>query len=312
MKWLLTLLLVGWLTVSLSAQSANDKTVQETLGELRLLREVDVLETSLSGKLSLTLQIEGPAPLQVTLPNPLLTKETLPLWRVRPQGKPTLEILPNQRIRWRQVIEMTPYLAGQSVPINLAPLTVRAGTGNETKVEWSKPLAIHVTTEVTEVSVKNLRPATGIELLPEEPPAPSDSSFGFVLGFAILGSLILILYRRKGRAVVPELVPHTRKWTQLELERLQRSPLADEEWLQQFSLLLRQFIGASWNLPATRMTTPELMTQLESNPDFSPELLDALRNRLQECDVHRFTSGLVAPFSRLNREEWITWARTWV
>src|SRR5690242_12628043 len=94
---------------------------------------VDAGEIRLSGEVKLSLSVEGPGPLSVTLPKPLITKPGT--WRVRDDGLPLREVLPGGRERWTQTFHLSPLVPGQP-KVALGALTVRAGGGKDLTIAW--------------------------------------------------------------------------------------------------------------------------------------------------------------------------------
>src|SRR5262245_13887366 len=75
--------------------------------------ELDAREVRLSGRLTLTVTVEGPAPLAVSPPDPLLADNKPPRWRARPLP-PAAADTPG---RWQRVYRLDPLAAGEAVAV---------------------------------------------------------------------------------------------------------------------------------------------------------------------------------------------------
>jgi len=249
--------------------------------------QVDAGEIRLSGEVRLTLTVEGPGPLSVTLPKPLFFKPGI--WRAREDGLPLREVLPNGRERWVQNYHLSPLVPGEP-KVALGPLTVRAGTGNDLTLAWedgSLPV-VKVTTTIDNPSVDALRPATDIEPLSPEPPVEEHSTgWRFIIVPALLGvsTLLLVLARRKKA----QPAPRDAAWVARELA-------APDMTADRCALVLRQFLAFRFSIPATFQTTPELASALSAENRMPADAVADWRSLLEECDAARFsgTSAAVA------------------
>lgn len=246
--------------------------------------QVDADEIRLSGEVKLSLSVEGPGPLSVTLPKPLITKPGT--WRVRDDGLPLREVLPGGRERWAQTFHLSPLIPGQP-KVALGPLTVRAGGGNDLTVSWDedKLPAVKVTTSIENASPDSLRPPTDIEPLPPEPPPPPRTTnwmFSIVPALLLLsGALLLVGRRRKSPPT-----PRDAAWAERELAATDLS--ADR-----CAVVLRQFLAYRFGIPAGFQTTPEVTAALSEENRMPAEAVADWRALLEECDAARF-SGTAA------------------
>jgi len=251
--------------------------------------QLDAGEIRLSGELKLTLTVEGPGPLSVTVPKPFLTKSGV--WRVREDGLPLREVLPGGRERWAQTYHLSPLVPGEP-KVSLGPLTVRAGGGSDLSVAWEedKLPSVRVTTAVESPSVDALRPPTDIEPLPPEPPVEGHSTgwlFAIIPGLLVASALLLLFARRK-RAPPP---PRDAAWALRELA-------AGDLTADHCAVVLRQYVAFRFGVPAGFQTTPELAATLGAENRLPAEAVADWRALLDECDAARF-SGTAASVAGL-------------
>src|SRR5262245_7963656 len=266
--------------------------------------ELSVQSVALSGDVRLTVTIEGPAPLRVTLPNLALNPESAAVWKVNATGTPGVEELPGGRERWRQVFRLFPYVAAESVVVHLAPLTVRGGNGPDTTIEWRNSFSVGVTTTVVQPDLTTLRPPTDIEHLPTPPSTGTDSN-GFLWFLAIvlllaLGSGIYLRHRRRRQA--PPL--DARQRAMRDLGALAGSA-GDSRAVQELADVLRRYVESRTDVSATRLTTQELLVLLRRGEQLSDERIGELQSVLEAGDFAKFAALPLsidgADFSRLHQ-----------
>jgi hypothetical protein len=245
---------------------------------------VDAGEIRLSGEVKLALSVEGPGPLSVTLPKPLITKPGT--WRVRDDGLPLREVLPGGRVRWAQTFHLSPLVPGQP-KVSLGPLTVRAGGGNDLNIFWDedKLPAIKVTTSIENASPDSLRPPTDIEPLPPEPLAPPRTTHWL---FAVIPALLvvsagLLLFGRRRKALP---APRDAAWAE-------RALAAADLTADRCAIVLRQYLAYRFGIPAGFQTTPEVAAALSDENRLPADAVADWRSLLEECDAARF-SGTAA------------------
>lgn len=251
--------------------------------------QLDAGETRLSGEVKLTVTVEGPGPLTVTPPKPLFPKAGV--WRVREDGLPLREVLPNGRERWAQVYHLSPLIPGEP-KVALGPLTVRAGGGSDLTVAWDddKVPAVKVTTAIETASVDALRPPTDIEPLPPEPPVEPRSTgwlFAVVPALLILSAVLLLFGRRKKAPAAPR----DAAWALRELA-------AADLTADRTAVVLRQYLAHRFAIPAEFLTTPELAAALSAENRMPADAAADWRFLLEECDAARF-SGTAASVAGL-------------
>jgi|GEM_PF-3141671 len=239
---------------------------------------IDAAEIRLSGDVRLTLTIEGPGPLGVTLPKPLLTKPNL--WRAREDGLPLREKQPNGRERWTQTYRLSPLVPGGPA-IALGPLTIRPGGEQDVVIDWKdQEFTVRVTTKFESPSPDALRPATDIEKLPPPPSVERGASrwlFAIVPALLLLAAAALLIGRRK-RMPPP---PRDARWAAHELSAAGLS--ADR-----CAMILRQYVAYRFGVPAETRTTPELATGLRT-AGLPADAVAEWQALLGECDTARFS-----------------------
>ena len=254
---------------------------------------LDTDEIRLSGEARLTLTVEGPGPLGVTPPRPLITKANV--WRVREDNPPIREVLPEGRERWTQTYRLSPLVPGKS-PVALGALTVRPAGGQDLTIEWSSEPTVRVVTSIESPSADLLRPATDIEPLP---PPPDVERRGRPWLFAIVPVLLLVAAAAYllGRRKPPVVVARDAAWAAGELTAMDLT--ADR-----CAAVLRQYLGWRFGLPAETRTTPELAAALTAEGRLSPSAVGEWRALFDECDAARFsgTAPVVAGLADRARE----------
>lgn len=246
--------------------------------------EINSPSISLSEELRLNMIIEGPAPVDVDLPQPL-TRSTD--WRVRALP-PRTSPLPDGREHWEQQFVFEPYQVGK-VGLKLEPIQFR--TGNEV-LEWPltwKPLQIQVVSMVTDPDREAARPVTGIE---ELPPAPSRTRqwYWSLLAIPAAAALILLGWRWRTRSSVVSTSPEERAL--LELQKLERSDALAPEQLPQLADILRRFLESRLPLAATRQTTSEFLISLRQVEGVDEKFVEKVGEVLSLCDLVKFAGAV--------------------
>lgn len=253
--------------------------------EIRASAKLDADRIRLSGELTLTLTVEGPAPLEATRPKPLLSGAGL--WRVREEGIPLRELLPNDRQRWVMTYRLAPLIPGDAVNVSLSPLSVRAGAPDDVAIAWANSFTVKVTTSITQASADDLRPATGIENGPSDETIASESSplWWVVVPVALAGIAWFMLRRRHRSKVSPEI--HDADWL--------RQQLAGVVNPDQLVRALKLFLGHCFSRSFEPDTSLELVRKLRDIGDGAPACLDRIERLLQACDGARFSGRLDLP-----------------
>lgn len=258
---------------------------------IRASASIDADEIRLSGEIRLTLTVEGPTPLDVTRPKPLLAEAGL--WRVREEGLPLRELLPNQRQRWTLGYRLSPLTPGDSIKVSLNPLTVRAGTPDEVQIAWANSFSIRVTTKITQPSVDDLRPVTDIESAPimETTPADNFPWWLFAVPAISLALIVMVIWRRSRPASKTEV--HDAVWVEGELQR-KLSPDA-------LVRTLKLFLGHRFSQTFEPDTSAEIVGKLRQLSDCPPDTVGPVELFLLACDAERF-SGESRPSDQLREQ----------
>jgi hypothetical protein len=249
--------------------------------------EFDSGSIRLSGEIKLTLTVNGPGPLSVTVPKPLITQSNL--WRVRDAGLPLREILSSGRERWTQAYALSPLTVGDP-KLALGPLIVRAGDALDLTISWDeeKLPSIHVVTLIENPSAEALRPPTDIELLPPNPTVANGSTnwlFAIVPALLCLSGLAIVLGRRGKRPATPR----DAAWAHQELNAATLS--ADR-----CALIVRKYLAFRCGVPAEFQTTLELTASLTAADCITNDAVAEWESLLDACDAARFSGTTPSGF----------------
>jgi hypothetical protein len=245
--------------------------------------ELDTGDIRLSGEVRLTLAVEGPAPLGVTPPKPFLTKSNV--WRVREDGLPIREVLPNGREKWSQVYRLSPLVPGEP-KVALGPLTIRPGGEQDLTIEWKTELVVRVATSIENPTPEALRPPTDIEHLPPTPPVERGSSpwlFAIVPILLVVAAAALFFAKRRR----PPAAPRDAAWAERELA-------AAGLTADRCAVVLRQYLSYRFGVRAETRTTPELSTALRADGRLPGAVVAEWQAFLDECDAARFSGTAAA------------------
>jgi hypothetical protein len=242
--------------------------------------QLDTDSIRLSGEARLTLTVEAPAPLSVTLPKPLVT--TPNVWRIREDSLPLREKLPNGREKWVQTFHLSPLVPGEP-KLALGPLNVRAGGSNDQAIAWDADRlpTVHVTTAIENPSADALRPPTDIEPVPPQPPVESQTHawlFAIIPGLLGLSLVFLVIGRRKR----PPAAPPDEAWAIRELS-------VPHLTIDRCAIVLREYLSYRFAIAAGYQTTPELIAALSAENRLPPDAVTDWRMLLEECDAARFS-----------------------
>ncbi|MGL6076787.1 MAG: hypothetical protein ACRC8S_21755 [Fimbriiglobus sp.] len=224
---------------------------------------------------TLRLVVEGPAPLRVVEPKSWLAGEAQDSWQIRPTGPARLEDIDGGQSRWQLELRLSPYQAGEQVPLALEPLSVTSGSSTTAETLAIPPLQFQVISEVP-VGMLEPRGLVGFEPLAVEAPG---SPLLFLIAFVVLGLLtilsgvVLRFWKRRSTQTGPSETTFTQT-LQAMMEKT-----ADHELPQVLSMLIRQRLEALLQLPAPHRTTAELTPHLANYPQTHATLeeLDAIR-----------------------------------
>ncbi len=242
----------------------------------------DQKKIRLSESVRVTLTIEGPAPLRVELPKPLLSPESDRDWKIQPLATATVTPAGAKREKWSQAFRLDPYVAGEWY-VQFAPLKVNnretVGPGCE----------VQVNSTIGEAKAEAARPVTPIEELPTPPPIRTDS---VAVWWWVTGALVVLVVagvgwrlRRKPAPIAPG------DWATAAFARLERDGVGGAALVERVATVLREFIDRRFGIPASRLTTPELLAAAEQ-AGRPVEETDALRRVLDRCDRAKFAGDV--------------------
>ena len=236
---------------------------------------------NLSESLNVTLTVEGPSPLRVELPRPLLVPETDRDWRIQPIGPATVTPLRNGGERWLRVFRLDPYVAGDAMTIHFATLKV-----NDKEVPGPH-CEIAVVRPAIEPNPAAAMKITGIEPLASPPPEETSLYWPWIL-LAVALTVIVVLVARVRRAPRP-IAPD--RWVAEALDRLTRADIAPASLVEGISAALRGYFERRFHIPASKLTTDEISAAAEQAA-WPVEQSNPLRQILEECDRVKFAGDV--------------------
>jgi hypothetical protein len=253
-------------------------------GNTIMLRLSDLLEVGLG--------VDGASDLEVQAIHRLTSA---PDWSERSRS-PAKKMAASGGYRWQQSFVLDPMKPGD-FSLELAPLRFRdRSTGNNWKeIRWA-PIRVHVSTEVTNVDVRELRDSAPPEELPDEP----KRSVTLLLAIAIVGLVGVLIGAgevarrriRRGTAV------HPGEWALAELGLLTDlrvdTPEKQLAFHRRLSDILRRYLHLRLHLPAPARTTTELVELLEKAEGLNDEERGRAVDVLRKCDLVKF-AGVGCP-----------------
>jgi hypothetical protein len=288
----LVLLLFLWLALcGISTAADYERSQSKGDVEFRLFLTTDptaeeaskLPAARLSGEL-LTLEVTGPASLQVTAADGLIKARGCVLTRIKPDE--TTSVATNRK-KWVRRYRLEPERPGPAT-VQFAELKARYDGGAETLV-WP-PLAVNVVTSVQRVSRDELR-----EDLPLPPYDLGDphwfalpawvAAAGLAFGFA---GIVAIRTRRalRNRQEDPG------HWLHRRISELQRQNDHDPDSIAHFyselADLFRRYMERRFAVPAPTRTTREFLGDLESGNLLDENQRAILEQFLIRCDLVKF------------------------
>ena len=235
----------------------------------------DRADLRLSEHATLTLTVEGDAPLRVTPPAAWLPGVDA-AWRLRPLGPARVEDVSPTRQCWTLTLRADPDAPGET-PLQLAPARVTAGTDAEAREVAFPPLALRVVATVV-LGRDQPRPPTDVE--GPEAATPATVSVWPVAVAVAVAVLAALAWRRRRltRLAAPE-TPRGRFGRVL--AELHGEGVAD--FPARLSVAVRRYVEAVDGLPALRRTPREIGPLAEG-----AARLHALPELLRRCDEARF------------------------
>jgi len=244
---------------------------------IRAVLSISTGEMNLTQTATLTLTIEGPAPLRIDLPDPLFDARTIGQFQIQPQPSKVSELGENRQ-QWSQTFQIDPF-STDNLQIMVQPIKLRVGMVVEPVTIRFDPLKVHVSSNIGNPDISLLHKDASIETLP---PLPESSSFPWWI--VAVGLLIVFAWRRGKRK--PAAIPPTP--AQLALSQLERTEL-----LAEIADVLRRYFEAIWDLPASKRTTPEVLREVSRMQKLSSESAEKLADILEACDRAKFAGELV-------------------
>ena len=258
----------------------------------------------LSDTVTVTVTVEGAAPLRVDVPNDILAGDSAAVWSAVRAGDTRTETLPDGRERWTQEYRCSPYAAGDGLSLEFAPFRVKAGAAVEGVTLSDRPLSFKVGTDLAGAKAEDVRPVTGVEGLP---PVPPTTPVGLPAVWAIGGGGLLVvaaavyaMIRRRKRK--PEVPPTEEAVAAL-------GEMETDPQLDRVAEIVRRFLRRRFGLPTDTATTGELMALVRTQTEWPTERGEELETILSACDRAKFASGHPNAETATQVRDW---ARSWV
>jgi len=266
------------------------------------------VEIRLSDSLSLALEVSGDAGLEVGPIDPTWSAEGWKVWRI---GK--LEELKGETVagplKVRQLLVLDPSKPGE-IGLLLPPLRFRdRSTGGQWKTLQWQPIIVHVTTEVLQADLQELRDVVP----PEDVPSDKETIPWMMWIEIVLGGTILVAaafwlrgyLRRPGENIPPD------QWALRELDRVDLPGLMhsgqEEKLATLVSDVCRRYLDRRYQLGVTSLTTAEFMASQRSDEPLSAEQRTLVRDLLERCDLAKFARK---PISLTEAQQLLDLART--
>jgi hypothetical protein len=281
---------LGWvavLSLPCLVVAADLPSIQQQQGPLVLTVAAPArdgrVEVSLSDSLQVTIGVTGQQGVEIKPPAALTTSQA---WKVpaRPAEPGT------RQPGWQQTFVVYPAAPGQQV-LQIEPFQYRNKPGPWSTASWT-PLAVKVSTQITEADVNELR-LRDITDIEKYPPAPSlwEWAAWALAGLAAAALLAFGVRKwRQRRRSGPVL--SAAQWAQRELDRLLALNLPQAGEIERFHTLLsnvvRRYLENRFELPARRQTTPEFLRAMEGSSLLPAEQQKVLRDFLERCDLAKF------------------------
>jgi hypothetical protein len=275
--------------------------------DIRIKAEASAKHVTLADTVRVTLTVEGPAPLRVELPKQPLTPDSNRLWHVRDDSnaRPTVTPTANGREEWKRVYRLDAFWLSDP-PNTPLPITFNAVTVNGQQVAWDS-LWVTVGRTGGQTEKPKALPITPIEEV-GPPPVKPERSFAVLWVVGAIGLVcvtVLVAVWARSRKAVP--VP-PREWALAALAKLAEANATGAETVEQVVEIVRRFIQRRFTIPATKLTTAELLAAA-AEQGWPVEESDPLRVLLDECDRVKFAGDLPDDGGR---RRLVRLARDWV
>lgn len=244
-------------------------------------RRADRESLALSDSVTVTLTLEGPAPLRIEPPARWLSEESAAVWKVASASPAKVEAIPDGRERWTITLRVDPFLPGESLPLQFATAKVTAGADVAAQsVSWDG-LEFRVETSL-DAKTATPRPITGIEPVPEviiSPIAMPLDRVSIAFGLLVFAVVLLVIARiiRRSRVPVDPVAASLR-----ELERLRSVPEPGRV-LDRVVQVSRAFLERRSGIRATHLTAEEFAIASKDVPDAAE-----WQTLFEQCDARRF------------------------
>jgi hypothetical protein len=283
MMHLAIVLLVGVLFI---AQPSWTQIQEQGQASLWLDRDLnDGLSVKLVETLTVAMRVEGQAPLEAFIVEKPRSTES---WHIELAGKPKVTILEDgKHTRWELTFLAKPLQPGKQ-PLTLPALQFSENGGPSHDIKW-EPLLFNVTTRVSKADVGEVRDRTGIEELPNVPPAPRPWWPWLLTAVPLLATVALVAWRWRSR---PAAEPSAQTSALDQLKALGKKSLANRDeiggFYTQLSMVLRTYLESTCGLPATQRTTAEVVGEKVAALPFDDASKTLLIDVLRRCDVAKF------------------------
>jgi hypothetical protein len=269
---------------SSSHKQKHDNAEAEVFGENR---ESDLVETTLSGEITVILRVEGGGGLEV---EPVQAVNASADWKERRRDKEAYIRLGTDGRRWEQKFHLEPNKPGE-LSLSLVPLRFREGPDEAWKTITWQSVPIRVTTQITNADDPNqLRDITA-----PEPVSERQSDYHWLAwgGAGLLAVAVLFSaweIKRRLAVAKPTVAPEERALA--ELERIQQLNLpAAGDGIRHHTLVsevARRYFEQRFRLKAPGKTTAEFLEALRQENHLKPEQFTILSNALDRCDLAKF------------------------
>ena len=281
----------------------------KSLGTVRLRLTTDRPSMGLADTLKLTLTIEAPPEVRLTLPDVARTLGPFEVVQHRTTGP--LNLTP-QTQQWQREYSLAVTTSGS---LMVPPLTVQLQEGDTIQPLTTDPLPITVTALVP----ADADPSSLKDIAPPVPLVRRGLPPWVWIVVSGLGGIGLLAggwwwYRRRQRAATMSLVQRPAHALALvALEHLQQQDLIGQERIEEFyvrlSTILRRYVELRFGLHAPEQTTEEFLVSVLANGGLLAAHRDLLEAFLQHCDLVKFARHRPMPSAM---EEAFESARTFV
>jgi hypothetical protein len=251
---------------------------------LRSTLEFEPKTVRLSDAVTVTLAIEGDAPLTVDVPKQVLDDTSEAVWQVRPAGPPTLRDGPQPgRQTWRQVFVAKPFVPGNPT-LEFAPFVATAN-GVRRDVVWGQR-AIAVQTSLAAANPDDARPPTDVLDADEPPPEGGDWVLPAVAVGVLVAFAAAVGYAARRKRSPVAIPPGA--WFDRELSRLGDPELPAEAFAAGLGDAVRGYAERRSGVAARQRTTAEVLAELAPTGIWTAEQLADLAAVLDRCDRAKF------------------------